>query len=264
MSMNNPETMTIEDCNVKTMRRLPEEFQPGSLDVICQRGRVAFLHNQHFRKLVEGYVDRYANASSRVDKSMVVSEVMARVREASPDGGFVRLEGDGFYYEVGDAIAREKCGGAFREFLHARYRSTTKSKRVIRQKQQQKQEEQKLVGQVIGAAQVSLASEKIKSRSPEEVKAGDDSRPQPTASSVKVPLGLGDLLKDISKRKEELLSETLKSTVPPSGIPAFVSFQSISNTKSSRTVSTESAFSEFDGVDEFDLRVSEMFSKNDY
>jgi hypothetical protein len=52
---------------------------------------------------------------------------MSTIRDASPNGGFVRNL-DGAWYEVGDRNAREKIGQAFRDLLHDRYRSSTKSK----------------------------------------------------------------------------------------------------------------------------------------
>lgn len=187
------------------MRRLPRGFKPGPQDVICQRGRAAFLHNQNFRNLAETFVDRYSNAISRLDKSTVVSEVIELVRKGSPDGGFIRLGGDGFYYEVGDSIAREKCGGTFREFLHSKYRSTTKSKRKIRQ---QRKCQHPKVPEFI---EIPTITEEVEA---EQVPSKDhNSLSLITSSSPKSQktLCLNDLLQDISARKQELSSKPLAS-----------------------------------------------------
>lgn len=39
---------------------------------------------------------------------------------------------DGFFYEIGDAAAREKIGQCIRDALHTKYKSSTKSKKPRR------------------------------------------------------------------------------------------------------------------------------------
>ena len=82
----------------------------GAFDVICARGKTAFQHpgNQRFRALIERRVEDYAAASNKFEKSVIVSQIVDEVRQASPSGGFIRSE-KGLWYEVGDA-AREKVG----------------------------------------------------------------------------------------------------------------------------------------------------------
>jgi hypothetical protein len=93
------------------MRPLPQNFSPGEFDVICGRGKTARDHqgNISFRVAVEHAIDRYAEASSKIEKSLVVSKIIEAIREASPDGGFVKKE-SGRWFEVGDHMAREKVG----------------------------------------------------------------------------------------------------------------------------------------------------------
>jgi len=102
------------------MKPLAEGFRPGSLDVICARGNQAFNHagNKRFRAIVESYLEEYSKATSKVEKSVVVSTIIDLVREASPNGGFVKEE-NGRWYEVGDQIAREKVGQGSVSFLVA-------------------------------------------------------------------------------------------------------------------------------------------------
>lgn len=93
---------------------LPSDFIPGERDVICGRGRMVKDHlgNAAFRKLTERVADRYHAADSKLEKSMIVSQIVKLVKaESSPaGGGFVKLEKDGQWYEVGDLHAREKVG----------------------------------------------------------------------------------------------------------------------------------------------------------
>ena len=90
---------------------LPDSFTPGPVDVICARGKRAFNHtgNRRFRALIEAHLDKYEKATSKIDKSLIVSSIVDSVREASPNGGFVREDG-GRWFEVGDHNAREKIG----------------------------------------------------------------------------------------------------------------------------------------------------------
>ena len=54
-------------------------------------------------------LDRYSKTSTKSLKSMIVSEIVESIRHASPEGGFIKKEGD-VWYEVGDDLAREKVG----------------------------------------------------------------------------------------------------------------------------------------------------------
>lgn len=90
---------------------LPEGFQPGPPDVICARGKKAFLHsgNLHFRATIESQMDRYSSTGTKLEKSLIVSHIVDEIRQASPGGGFVKQE-KGRWLEVGDHAAREKVG----------------------------------------------------------------------------------------------------------------------------------------------------------
>lgn len=69
----------------------------------------------------------YAEAQTKLEKSAIVSKLVDLVRESSPEGAFVRYEG-GCWWEVSDAVAREKVGAQLRDLLHTKYRSSTKAK----------------------------------------------------------------------------------------------------------------------------------------
>ena len=94
------------------MRSLGHQFlEPGPLDVICARGSHARHHsgNKRLRAIIDSNLEEYGKASTKLEKTSIVSSIVDDVREASPEGGFVRCE-RGQWYEVGDHLAREKIG----------------------------------------------------------------------------------------------------------------------------------------------------------
>ena len=113
--------------------------EPGPFSVICARGKKAKNHsgNQHYRMILQQHVGKYSKASSKLEKSLVVSEIVESVRFAvanckssSPGcgGAFVKQQKDGTWLEVGEEVAREKVGANLRDMLHSQYKSSTKSK----------------------------------------------------------------------------------------------------------------------------------------
>lgn len=108
--------------------------------VALGRGKKCYNHigNARFRHKVLGFLEEYANARSKVDKSGVLTKVVEVVRQESPGGGFVKQDAKGVWYEVGDFLAREKTSQAFRDALHDRYKSSNLSKKKRRQEEQAK------------------------------------------------------------------------------------------------------------------------------
>lgn len=103
----------------------------NKFDVICGRGRSAYLHagNKRFRRVVEHHIVAYNKASSRQEKSSVVSSIIDAVQS---DGDFVRELPDGSWERVNNRMVREKCGQGLRDFLHRKYRSSTQAKQAKR------------------------------------------------------------------------------------------------------------------------------------
>lgn len=123
----------------QNMVLLPEGFGPGNNDVICGRGRKCVNHvgNARFRDIVAGYLERYSNATAKLEKSYILSDIVCKVRQASPNGGFVKKDPlSGRWYEVGDFLAREKTSQAFRDALHNQYKSSNTAKKKRRQAEQ--------------------------------------------------------------------------------------------------------------------------------
>jgi hypothetical protein len=125
------------DVGPQSMALLPEGFVPGDDDVICGRGRNCFNHNgnERFRGIVAGYLDQYSKSTSKMEKSYILSDIVAKVRKSSPNGGgFVKkCPETKRFYEVGCFLAREKTSQAFRDALHDQYKSSNSAKKKRRQ-----------------------------------------------------------------------------------------------------------------------------------
>jgi hypothetical protein len=119
---------------VAERKLLGPDFCPGPYDVICARGAAAANHdgNLRFRKTVQDFVPQYSKATTKLEKSLLVSAIVDSVRDYAPDGGFVKKFEDGNWYEVGDACAREKIGQTLRDALHQKYKSSTRAKKPRR------------------------------------------------------------------------------------------------------------------------------------
>ena len=142
----------------KQMIEMPPSFVPGVNHVICAKGKEAKEHpaNRKLKVLVNASLDRYSACPSKLERSFIVSKILATIRqgedadlnnidnvptdtvpssEATAEsflkGGFLR-QVQGKWYEVGDRNAREKIGQAFRDSLHTQFRSSTKAKASIR------------------------------------------------------------------------------------------------------------------------------------
>ncbi|CAJ1943657.1 unnamed protein product [Cylindrotheca closterium] len=109
---------------------LPDSFTPSENDVICSRAKVSQSHpgNLAFNAIINSCVSEYANASGKIEKSIIVSNIINTVRSKSPNGGFVKQIA-GQWYEIGTSTARERVSQALRDRLSGKYRSSSSSKR---------------------------------------------------------------------------------------------------------------------------------------
>lgn len=108
---NTDDARSIKSASISGMLPLASDFKPGPYDVICARGKAAKNHvgNIQYRLNVERTLEQYSAASTKLEKSQIVSGIVDSIRESSRYGGFVKEE-DGRWFEVGDHIAREKVG----------------------------------------------------------------------------------------------------------------------------------------------------------
>ena len=140
---NESSLMMRPPSSLKRKTVLPETFSPTKYSVVCGRTQDCYNHtgNRRFRVTVKMFLNEYAEADGKAEKSRVVSNILDIIREASPEGSFVTFE-KGRWYEVSDRVAREKIGAQFRDYLHSQYRSSAKAKqarKVAKAKMQQYQ-----------------------------------------------------------------------------------------------------------------------------
>jgi hypothetical protein len=112
-----------------TVRLFSEDFTPAAYDVVCARGNQASKHsgNKFLRTLVEQGKHKYGNVNRGNERSIVVSNIIETVR--SKGAGFVKLNNDKQWYEIGDYLAREKVGQLLRNANGYIYRPSTTFKK---------------------------------------------------------------------------------------------------------------------------------------
>ena len=96
----------------RSKRLLPLDFEPSDKNIICGNKRKYFESkgNIRFRSVCKLFTNDYHSAPTKVEKSAVVSQVMAILREDCPDGGtslFATPQG-GRWYAVSERTSREK------------------------------------------------------------------------------------------------------------------------------------------------------------
>jgi hypothetical protein len=126
------------------MKLLPEDFTPSEHDVLCGRGRACHMWdgNRAYRKMVVSKLGSYLAAKTKVDKGVILSDIVYAVRRKSPQGGFVKQDSEtGRWHEVGDFLAREKTSQYFRDALHEHYSSGSQAKYNRRKELHQKYED---------------------------------------------------------------------------------------------------------------------------
>ena len=115
-------------------QKLDRSYVPGVWDVICCRGKLALSHpgNKYFRSLVKKYQGEFGRAQTRLERTIVVTNIVDAVR-AKGMGFIKRDDKDGHYWQIGDRLSREKVGQMMRDAQGSRYRSSTKAKKIRRQ-----------------------------------------------------------------------------------------------------------------------------------
>lgn len=98
---------------------LPSDFSPTALDVVCARGKEAYMHpgNKRYRDIISKYLKNYIKAETKNEKSSIVLKIVQEVRNDAP-AGFIRFCNiENLWYEIGDESSREKVGQTIRETL---------------------------------------------------------------------------------------------------------------------------------------------------
>jgi hypothetical protein len=113
---------------------LPLWFEPTEYHVICGKGKDCynFVGNKRFREILKAYIPVYQEADTRIQKSIIVMEIVDKVRDDGPDwAGFVKKI-KGSWFEIGDEAAREKVGQALRDCLVRQDPAKLEWKRLVR------------------------------------------------------------------------------------------------------------------------------------
>jgi hypothetical protein len=108
---------------------LADDYEPHEYDVICGKGKTIFSRegNRVFRQSLEANAGRYNQAKTKMDKSLIVVEIVDSIRKRSPNGGFVKqvkakkgTQRSESWVEIGDALAREKVGHTLRDIINGK------------------------------------------------------------------------------------------------------------------------------------------------
>jgi hypothetical protein len=93
---------------------------------VCGRSSSCFnsIGNRRFRVTASVFLDEHSKAYTKLSKAKVVTQIL-EIIECS-GGGFVTCE-NGRYYEVSEAMAREKVGDHLRDCHHGYHKSASKS-----------------------------------------------------------------------------------------------------------------------------------------
>ena len=95
--------------------------KPADFDILLGRGKTSFNHvgNRRFRVFINLHLRRYMDASTRMDKTVVVNSVVEAIHEAG--GRFLKEDlRSKSWYQVATKTAREKVGHALRDAVGMR------------------------------------------------------------------------------------------------------------------------------------------------
>mmetsp|Transcript_16818 Transcript_16818/g.27289 ORF Transcript_16818/g.27289 Transcript_16818/m.27289 type:complete len:372 (-) Transcript_16818:318-1433(-) len=100
---------------------LPQGFSPSSSDILCGRGKAYSNHpgNKEFSAVIKNSLQRYVDASKRIDKSMVVASVVTQILESG--ARFVKQEkSSGRWFQMSEDQVHEKTGHAIRDLIKSK------------------------------------------------------------------------------------------------------------------------------------------------
>ena len=110
-------SMITGTTNSKPMK-LPDDFVPRDIDILCGRGRGVFDHtgNRHFKQLIQAHANEYRDARTKIDKGVVVASLVDSIREQ----GILFVKKDAktqSWYDIGEYQARDKTSHAIRDYM---------------------------------------------------------------------------------------------------------------------------------------------------
>lgn len=118
-------------------RTLPKGFQPGLYDIIIGKGKCyQNIGNNNFLTLVALKLHKYSAASSKRQKSKIVTSIVSEINKRSPHGGFIKMNSNGVWYQITKNAVRERISQSFRDALQESYKSSIASRKVARKRKQ--------------------------------------------------------------------------------------------------------------------------------
>ena len=131
----------IDICSLPTdeegNRILPCDFSPTSMHTICARGKTYWDHkgNVKYRQLIASATKKYQQATNKLEKTLIVSEIVDAL-ENSGRGGLVKRDPlhNNRWVVCNIHFAREKVSQSLRDSLSTQYKSSTKTKKTRRMK----------------------------------------------------------------------------------------------------------------------------------
>ena len=137
MTAYNNNTSNFDD---EVVVYLPNDFVPGPNHVVCARGKGYWNHsgNVRYRNIISSASQRYAQTTNKLDKSLIVSEIIHAIESeqgnnngGSYESGFVKKEGKRFVL-CDEHFMREKITQSLRDGLKDMYKSSTSTKKSRR------------------------------------------------------------------------------------------------------------------------------------
>lgn len=114
----------IHELVEKVPLKLPKHYEPGDYDVVCGRGKGKYNRagNKMFRSIVAGYVDEYASAKTKADKTSILAEIVENVcQQDNGNAKFIMFDSkEKCWCVLREEKAREKAGHAIRQCLKNR------------------------------------------------------------------------------------------------------------------------------------------------
>jgi len=108
--------------SVSSCSSLEDSYAPTEYDVVCGRGKGSYNRpgNKRLRSIIQHFIPRYVQSKSKLDKTIVLGQVIDEVRKQSNGmARFVKHNKSG-WTELGRDEARAKVGHAMREAIGSR------------------------------------------------------------------------------------------------------------------------------------------------
>ena len=102
---------SVTQKKVSGTKILPPDFQPGKWTVVCGRGRDNYsaVGNLRLKVLVDTRLQQYQEATTKIQKSLIVSSLVEAVHEAAGEEAFVKRDtANNRWIVVSEETAREK------------------------------------------------------------------------------------------------------------------------------------------------------------